>query len=229
MKKKITATKKIVILLLAAAIITTGAYFLRGGTAAEEPVSVHREKNVIVYDGPMEKEAIAWVKELYDSSVTRLAINSSGGEINLGMELGEWVFDRGLDVEVRGKAFSSAANYVFTAGKNKYLHRDSMLGWHGGAAQKTDFITKILMFKYISNAQKREKAFFKKIASDPRLATYGQRAEFDKYRDYVGWRYSLRAMDALGIKNIVLIDGKWSPAESYMGKKIFVIEHIEAE
>ena len=68
--------------------------------------------------------------ELYAKATPRprlLKVTSSGGDITLGMELGEWVFRNGLDVEVVDHCFSSCANYVFTAGKAKYLNPDAVL------------------------------------------------------------------------------------------------------
>ena len=59
---------------------------------------------------------------------------------------------------------------------------------------------------------------------------YGLRPEFDKFTEkdgYVGWTYSLKAMDQLGIKNIVLLDNDWTPAPEYNGKKIFTIDEIQ--
>lgn len=73
-------------------------------------------------------------------------------------------------MEVRGKAFSSAANYVFTAGEKQIPapRFNAGLAWRRGA-KKTDFITKILMFKYISNAQKTGKGLFQKNRLRPTL------------------------------------------------------------
>lgn len=148
------------------------------------------------------------------------------------MDLGEWVYDKGLDVEIKNIAFSSAANYVFTAGKTKYLHKDSMVGWHGGVTQDNDnFFMKLFMKKYLEEGKKREKEFFEKIKVDQKSTVYGQRPEFDQYsekQNYVGWTYSLEAMEQLGIKNIKLLDGEWKPAEEYNGKKIFTVTHIES-
>ena len=194
----------------------------------EEPVRVQREGTYIIYDGPLAQEGIEQVKQLYDPSITRLVINSAGGEINLGMDLGEWVFDQQLDVEVRGHAFSSAANYVFTAGKNKYLHADSMVGWHGGATQdEQPWFMRLMMKRYLAESQAREQAFFKKIGVDQRSTVYGQNPQFKQYEGYVGWTYSLKAMAQLGIRQIQLIDGQWHPADTYEGKKIFTVEQID--
>ena len=49
--------------------------------------------------------------------------------------IGEWVFDHQLDVIVDELCFSSCANYIFTAGKNKIIGKDAIVGWHGSEQQ----------------------------------------------------------------------------------------------
>ena len=202
--------------------------------AKEDVVNVYKEGSFIVYEGGLADEGVDKVKELYTEEVDRLVLNSTGGDINIGMDLGEWVFDNQLDVEIRGEAFSSAANYVFTAGKTKYLHKDSMVGWHGGATQDSgSWITDFLLKSYLKKSIAREEAFFDKIGVDQRSTTYGQQDEFYiKYPDenYIGWTYSLESMEKLGIKNIKLIDGEWAPSDSFSdGKKLFTVTDVNLE
>ena len=229
MKKKmfITAVAFITVLAVVAVYL-----FRPNGSEAENHVDVHIDGTSIIYNGPMAAEGVEQVKKLYTENIDRLVLNSPGGEINIGMDLGEWVYDKGLDVEIKNIAFSSAANYVFTAGKTKYLHKDSMVGWHGGVTQDNDnFFMKLFMKKYLEEGKKREKEFFEKIKVDQKSTVYGQRPEFDQYsekQNYVGWTYSLEAMEQLGIKNIKLLDGEWKPAEEYNEKKIFTVTHIES-
>ncbi len=229
-KKAIIITAVILAVLLLAAVL----YMLLSkptGSEEENKVEVRVEGSSIIYDGPMAEEGVIKAKSLYSDKIDRLVLNSPGGEVNIGMDLGEWVFDKGLDVEIKGVAFSSAANYVFTAGKTKYLHKDSMVGWHGGITQGNEnFFMELFMKKYLKEGKERETAYFAKIGVDQRSTVYGQRPEFDKYSEeagYVGWTYSLEAMEQLGIKNIVLLDGQWSPAAEFNGKKIFTVTTIE--
>lgn len=71
-----------------------------------------------------------------ERELKRLVINSPGGPVSAGITLGNWVFDRKLDVEVDSQCLSSCANYVFTAGKRKIIRKYSLVAWHGGAKQK---------------------------------------------------------------------------------------------
>ena len=51
------------------------------------------------------------------------------------MLIGEWIFDHEIDVIVDEICFSSCANYIFTAGKNKIIEKDAIVGWHGSEQQ----------------------------------------------------------------------------------------------
>jgi len=69
-------------------------------------------------------------------NVSELIIASSGGEINAGMKMGEWVFDNGVDIVVERMCMSSCANYVFTAGHRKTINSNSIVAWHGSILQE---------------------------------------------------------------------------------------------
>ena len=70
-----------------------------------------------------------------EDQITTIRINSGGGITEQGMQIGEWVFDHEIDVIVDEFCFSSCANYIFTAGKNKIIEKDAMVGWHGSEQQ----------------------------------------------------------------------------------------------
>jgi len=63
--------------------------------------------------------------------VRRLVITSNGGGVAAGVELGLWVFERELDVEVSEYCLSSCANYVFPAGVRKTIRSGAVVAWHG--------------------------------------------------------------------------------------------------
>ena len=70
-----------------------------------------------------------------ENQITAIRINSPGGNTDEGMLIGEWIFDHEIDVIVDEFCFSSCANYIFTAGKNKIIEKDAMVGWHGSEQQ----------------------------------------------------------------------------------------------
>ena len=70
-----------------------------------------------------------------EDTIRTVHIDSGGGVTTEGIKLGEWMFERKVDVVVENLCFSSCANYVFTAGKNKTIKSDSIVGWHGSEQQ----------------------------------------------------------------------------------------------
>ena len=222
--------KKLIILLCCCSGLFLLYFYSQNNNKNEEFTNVYVENNLIYYDGSLSEEANDKVKNLYNENITGLAINSRGGEINLGMDLGDWIYKHDLDIYVKNYAFSSAANYVVPAGKNIFLYKNSMIGWHGGVNQVPTtlfekFMTNFILKNYIKEAKIKENKFFKKIKVNQDITTYGKKKEFNKYneKDYIGWTYSLNMMKSFGMKNIILIDKVWNPPMEFNGNKIFLI------
>jgi hypothetical protein len=198
------------LLIGAALLVLTACY--RG----KPNVTVHLEEpDILVYQGSLSAEANTRLFELYRNATSKprlLRVTSGGGDINLGMDLGEWVFRNGLDVEVVDHCMSSCANYVFTAARTKYLHPDSILMWHGGAHQ-ADMETELAKYgekgkAILASWRTREDAFFKTIGVVNTITTYGQteprpsgtKGPFD---------YSIDDMAKFGVTNVIEKDGTW--------------------
>jgi hypothetical protein len=62
--------------------------------------------------------------------------DSEGGNGAAALALGILIHEHQWDVEVRGVCPSSCADFIFPAGRTKYLHPQSMLLFHGGFHQK---------------------------------------------------------------------------------------------
>ncbi len=179
--------------------------------------SVTIEGNSIVYDGEVSSKGLEEIKDLYTDNIDRLVINSPGGEINVGMDFGEFIFDNKLDVEVRDLAFSSAANYIITAANTLYLNEDSVIGWHGGATQEIDSPEVQeggAFYEYNQDSIKRETEFYKKIGVDQKITVYGQEERFlEKAMEIgaFGWTYDIATLKEMGLENIEFVDKEWTP------------------
>ncbi|MBM3394839.1 MAG: hypothetical protein FJY37_09450 [Betaproteobacteria bacterium] len=85
-------------------------------------IVVQRQGSQLHYQGELTAQGLAALRDFAEGRVVQsLVITSSGGEINVGMDFGEWVFARGLNVEVSKYCLSSCANYVFPAAWQKFL------------------------------------------------------------------------------------------------------------
>ncbi|MCF4009639.1 hypothetical protein [Rheinheimera sp. UJ63] len=84
----------------------------------------------LIYQGEITETSNNAIFSLFNNAEfkpNRLVISSNGGEIGAGMDLGRWIKDNKLDVEVKGVCASSCANYVFPAAHTKYLRKNSVL------------------------------------------------------------------------------------------------------
>lgn len=177
---------------------------------------------VLWYTGAFaEASSLQRLFALYEAQPTppsRLRIDSPGGDVALALELGEWVQDRHLDVEVVGECASSCANYVFTAGQRKFLHPDSVLMWHGGAFQQSledDAVERgPAVVQALRAWRQRELAFFKRSGVDPLITVYGQLPDWAPLvtaGGYTGYDYALEHLAYFGVRNIEELGGRWEP------------------
>jgi hypothetical protein len=195
---------------------------------SEDEAKVFSSGDKIYYSGDISQPGYEKVKKLISDNTTTLVINSRGGDIDPGMKLGEFVFDKQLNVQVENYCFSSCANYIFPAGKTKYLSKGSQLGWHGGATQSfsDEIVPKKVedrerFIQLLTGLIQQENNFFKKIKVNQLSTTYGQVAE--RHLEILkthnlnckGWSYSVDALSAFGINNVVFKDDKWEPSTSY--------------
>ena len=112
-----------------------------GPNADEEAVAeISLEGNAVVYRGgigPKSYERFLAVVRGKEDRIKTIIIESGGGDVIQGMDMGEWIYDNEVDVVVDTLCFSSCANYVFTAAKKKVIRENAIVGWHGSAQQET--------------------------------------------------------------------------------------------
>ncbi len=100
--------------------------------------NVYREGANLFYEGILSFDGLKQIKQKAKknkSEIEWLVINSAGGEVGVGMDIGLWIFDNGLNVRVSDGCLSSCANYVFPAGKEKIIDDNAVVAWHGSAPQ----------------------------------------------------------------------------------------------
>ena len=102
------------------------------------PATITVEGSTIIFNGDIEDETYRHFLLAVDDKedqITEIRINSGGGITDHGISIGKWIFDHQIDVIVDELCFSSCANYIFTAGKNKIIEKDAIVGWHGSEQQ----------------------------------------------------------------------------------------------
>lgn len=172
-------------------------------TAEQNLVDVHVKGGDIFYTGRVLPEGYKLLCEKTAAAVSkpkRLVINSGGGTIEDGLDIGHWVHDNRLDILVVEKCMSSCANYIFPAAKNKEISNGAVVAWHGSLSDPTEEgdleeslknvdrqfpdlpvaqrekmkeEARINFAQYIQVQAVRQKEFFKKIRVDENVTLLG--------------------------------------------------------
>jgi len=179
-----------------------------------EPVGyeVWQEADHIIYRGLMLEEAVEEVAQLlrqHGNSINWLAIESPGGDVMIGMDLGELVHEHDLNVKVVNTGcHSSCANYVFTAGRLKVIEEGATVTWHGSALQHSlRTATRVQRRatpsprRLLNRIKARQKEFFERIGVDARITIVGQ-----DLNCRCVWALSADDMARFGLENIEVPD-----------------------
>lgn len=198
--------------------------------------------DTLYFKGSMNAAANKKLFRLYEDAEvmpTRLHIKSGGGDVMLGMELGYFVHEHQLDVEVDQYCGSSCANYVFTAARQKILRQDSVLFWHGSSYQPD--MDQILrndndeekLTPFIKDWRLADNQFFRSIQVSPTITVYGMladprwadAAERKKPPYLMGWAYSVDDMKKFGVTNVVLKDGEleWQVSDPGLNWELLLV------
>lgn len=115
--------------LFAAALLALSAC---SSTKVGPVVALYVADGVMTYEGPIRRGSFARLEAVAGAQPVRtLRISSPGGSVTEAISMARWVYARGIDVVVYGPCFSSCANYIFPAGKEKHIVGSGILGWHG--------------------------------------------------------------------------------------------------
>ncbi len=184
---------------------------------------------------PLQNQQVKQLLAQTTMKVQQLVIQSGGGNVDAGMDLADIMLEHKLDLVVDKFCFSSCANYVFIAGKNKYIQPNAILGWHGNAASAKwldeDIDAMLPELKgdrsavkwqqlrrhyddVIHKASAREAKLYQVLGIDPSLLTLGFAPELKaaaiKHKAR-GWTMSIALLQAKGVKHIRTTAKQWQP------------------
>jgi hypothetical protein len=166
-------------------LILSGCAVSPGGPPEAESYELRHEGERIIYRGRMSaaaNEEIAALLQQHPGQIEWLEIESPGGEVMLGLDLGDLVLEHELAVKVIDTGcHSSCANYVFTAGRQKVISEGSLVTWHGSALQRSlerstrwRSIFRPSLRRSFEEWKARQKVFFQRIGVDERITIVGQ-------------------------------------------------------
>lgn len=184
-------------------------------------------EDIVFYIGRIEQKTVdALVQSIGERPIQRLVIHSEGGVLSDGIRLGNWVRQKGADVEVKILCMSSCANYVFTAANKKTISDGALVVWHGSAEQKNfreeqekyrlllerqskgeklsteetaDLLTKKTSYEYGEEQRRLQREFFASIGVDEYLTRLGQ----EPTPTGSAWTVDLKTMKSFGVSNVV--------------------------
>ena len=200
---------------------------------------IYSSDNKLFYLGEITHAKNSLLAELYRShqNINLLEINSPGGDVIAGLELGNWVLDNNLDVRIGAICASSCANYVFPAGNKKILQEHSLLLWHGSSYQ-SDVDELVNSGDSFTNKWRRtEEAFFKKVRIDHLITTCGLSQAPIGARilhnlniiNLKGFDYSITDLKKFGIDGLVLPEGNWLGTTKFSLKGVFRADYCSSK
>lgn len=96
------------------------------------PPKIVVRNGTLFFDGKISAgTAEALHRQLEMRRVEKVSFNSIGGDAGEAMAMGRDIHKRKLDVEVRNVCAAACANYIFPAGKGKFLSQSAYLLWRG--------------------------------------------------------------------------------------------------
>ncbi|WP_194579614.1 peptidase, partial [Vibrio anguillarum] len=197
--------------------------------------NVSQEGIVLKYYGTISYELNEKLFKLYEEAKVKpstLYIESDGGDVELGMDLGDWVYEKKLDIVVDSYCLSSCANYVFPSSNHKSIGNQALIGYHGGANSASLDISdiddmykelplkqrkekqrelRLSMNEYLKRIRVRELEFYNKIGVKSELVTLGEQEKYQVYDEdiYVGWTYRPESFESLGVDNVKVLSPPW--------------------
>lgn len=225
--KKLKVLSLLLILLLPAC---STVYFKDGGK-----IYLSDSNETIYFESRVDASSVAEFVRIAQASpkLNKVVLNSNGGDLEAGMDMGDYILSRNLDVEVENKCFSSCANNLFISGNKKIIQDGALVGWHGSAASNfrssdfkcdkkrcdyQEYIAELVakygrsedyflneMNKALAPLRERQQKFYLVRDVDQHITTYG-----DCYsRNKEVWTYSISDMRKFGVKNIIADEEKY--------------------
>lgn len=162
--------------------------------------------DAVVIRGTITKDAAEKFKQaIGQARISRILLDTGGGNVEASIEIAYIIHERKLDVEVVKDCFSSCANYLFTAGKNKIIGDHGIVAWHGNANHllyKHKTGQKLLNdseFELSTRLAKLEEEFFKTIGTNQFLCWFGKLEPFHVRNFYF---LSKNDMERFGVRNV---------------------------
>jgi len=199
------------------------------GLLVKQGIHVEQIGDTVVYRGRLTDNGLDALRNVgNDPAIRTLLIDSTGGDFVTGMNFGNWVVGRELDVTVDRICLSSCANYIFPAAGKKNILPGAVVAWNGSAKQaglldrldqtaEAEIATRALTpgqkraavklahqanLEYLTRTIREQDEFFYRIGVDEYVTRIGN----DKYGVQGFFYLSVADMAEFGIENVSAAD-----------------------
>ena len=180
---------------------------LIGCTTQPSPPPLVSGESILIRGIITAETATEFRRELTQSKITRVLLDSGGGDVESAIEIANLIKKHELDVDVIGKCYSSCANYLFPAGRTKTISELGIVAWHGNAhhllylhktGRKPVNASDLAVLTRLTAL---ESAFFDSIGVDQFICWFGKIEPFNARNLYF---LSKRDMERFGIREVMV-------------------------
>lgn len=145
----------------------------RAGTASSDrSTQLFETETAVCFIGRFERGIDEAVKKLIKDDRKMVVVKSVGGSGLDAASIGLHILEKRADVAVFDVCFSACANYIFLAGRRKYLAADALLAWHGAPPRGLTARERVLDTSgRLAMTRHRSEQFFLAAGVDRRLAS----------------------------------------------------------
>jgi hypothetical protein len=103
--------------------------------------------DTISFKGNIEADEVQKFQAVFSDDIKKIIVDSGGGRTIVGLQIGQMLVGKNIEVEVNGTCMSSCANYIFAAGVKRIIN-NGIVGFYGNLRA---FVKSLLnMEKYYS-------------------------------------------------------------------------------
>ena len=201
-------------------LISSSCYASQGINIADsrvlnDPPEIEIKDDTVYYDGQITNESYsAILKIIGTNKITNISINSIGGDVENALKIAGYIKKNELNVTVRSVCASACANYIFIAGKNKFIGADSYLLWHGsinGPVKELEISGDISREEFfqlneVKQLKIKETKFYKENEVSSKIAFCPQlRQDYRKKFPEKWFSYTPQDMEKFGIRKISFV------------------------
>lgn len=186
----------------------------------QQRIELIDEKTILFYGNTSldNAELLKNILQDADGQADTLLVNSNGGDVLGGIEIGKAIKQYRLKVVIDQFCISSCANYIATASHDVVVRKGGLLGWHGGATQpiysplkvNISWLYKVKLFLGFSSIDetinefnlkflKKEIKFFNSISVKQAVTVIGMMPSYKQRRNAPSFSYDRETLKRLGL------------------------------